>query len=256
MTKSANDHSNNRNQTLGEKLFSQIFANDLGLQKLEVSPDKLVSFLGGSSVVYRLAKVVQSFVKWSRAVDALNATGWLPFRTVLFHYIDEHRSDSSQLNCYLSEYYSTEWDSIRDDMILHLDRCQIDDEARATFREALKAHELGLYRCVCRVLFPEIERVIDGGHHSKELLEKLGGTQSLEHLSFQERLDYVICGQLINHVYESGKTREKLKENPVPNRHAALHGLVSYSSHKHSMNMLIFTDYIFRVLTTENGSEI
>ena len=255
MTKSANNHSNNRNQTLGEKLFSQIFTNGFNQWKLEELSDKLVSFLGGPSVMVQLAKGLQAFAKWSQDVDALNATGWLPFRTVPPRYIDEYGSDSFQLNGYLSEYYSTDWNSIRDNMISRLDRCQIDDEARATFREALKAHELGLYRCVCRVLFPEIERVIGGGRHSKKLLEKLGGTQSLEHLSFQERLDYVIFGQLIKHVYASDKRLGELKENRVPNRHAALHGLVSYSSHKHSMNMLIFTDYIFRVLTTENGSE-
>ena len=254
MTKSTNNHRNNSNQTLGEKLLSRILTNGLGIRKPEELSDKLVSFLGGSSVVPQLAKAIQSFVCWSQAVDALNVTGWLPFRTVPLRYIVEHRSDSSQLDFCLSEYYTTEWNSIRHDMILHLDCCQIDDEARAAFREALIAHELELYRCVCRVLLPEIERVIGGGH-SKKLLDKLAGTQSLEHISFQERFDYVICGQLINHVYNSSKLRKELRENPVPNRHAASHGLVSYSSHKHSMNMLIFADYIFRVVTTENGSE-
>ena len=33
-----------------------------------------------------------------------------------------------------------------------------------------------------------------------------------------------------------------------------MHGLVSYSTHKHSMNMLILTDYIFQILPQQNGS--
>ena len=37
----------------------------------------------------------------------------------------------------------------------------ITSEAKATFREALDAHEAGLYRCVCRVLFPEIQHFTD-----------------------------------------------------------------------------------------------
>ena len=35
----------------------------------------------------------------------------------------------------------------------------VDEEAKATVREALAAHEACFYRSVCRVLMPEIERV-------------------------------------------------------------------------------------------------
>ena len=130
----------------------------------------------------------------------------------------------------------------------------IDDEARETFREALSAHEAGLYRCVCRVLFPEIERTIGAGFRSKRLLEELIGTGDLADYAFRERFGYVFFGRLAKHVYQSGK-REDFERDPVPNRQAAIHGLVSYSTHKHSMNMLILTDFVFQILPPKNGHQ-
>ena len=41
--------------------------------------------------------------------------------------------------------------------------------------------------------------------------------------------------------------RDRFEKHPIPNRHAAMHGLVPYPTHKHSLNMLILADYVFRV---------
>ena len=105
--------------------------------------------------------------------------------------------------------------------------------------------------CVCRVLFPEIERMVGAGLRSKRLLKKLTGTGDLADYAFRERFGYVLFGRLVKHVYQSGR-REKFERDPVPNRQAAIHGLVSYSTHKHSMNMLILTDYIFQILPQDD----
>lgn len=179
--------------------------------------------------------------------------GWLPYHTVPFQIVDECGDDLDLLDSRFSEYYRTRWSEIRDDMESRLEDYHIDDEAMETFREALVAHEAGLYRCVCRVLFPEIERTIGAGFRSKRLIEKLTGTGDLADYAFRELFGYVLFGRLVKHVYESG-TRESLERDPVPNRHAAMHGLVSYSTHKHSMNMLILTDYIFQILHQVSGS--
>ena len=184
-------------------------------------------------------------------VDALNEVGWLPYHSAPFHYISECGDDLDLLDTGFSEYYRTHWSEIRDDMESRLEGYHIDDEARGTFREALAAHEAGLHRCVCRVLFPEIERMVGAGLRSKRLLEKLTGTGDLADYAFRERFGYVLFGRLVKHVYESGR-REKFERDPVPNRQAAIHGLVSYSTHKHSMNMLILTDYIFQILPQDD----
>jgi hypothetical protein len=43
-------------------------------------------------------------------------------------------------------------------------------------------------------------------------------------------------------------------DDPVPNRHAALHGLLPYAAQKHSMNMLIVADFLFQVICTVKRS--
>ena len=215
--------------------------------------DMFASSLGGEALM-EMGKFVHAFAKWSISIDALNASGWLPFHSASTKSIVKYQSDTTQLDRYFSEYYQTHWNSIRDEMKSSLDSYRIDDEARATFCEAIEVHEHGLYRCVCRVLLPEVQRVIGGGSRSKDSRDKFAGIQSLEDLVFKRHWDYVIFGQPVSSVYESGKIGY-FKDNPVPNRHAAEHGVASYSTHKHSMNMLIFTDYIFRSLPSEIGSD-
>jgi hypothetical protein len=38
--------------------------------------------------------------------------------------------------------------------------------------------------------------------------------------------------------------------DPVPNRHAAIHGLVSYTSLKSSLNAILVADYLLQALST------
>ena len=207
------------------------------------------------------APYLQAFRKWDRAVDALNAVGWLPYRSGSepLRLIEECGDDFVLLDERFSDYYRTRWSEIRDDMKSRLADYHIDDEARETFREALSAHESGYYRCVCRVLFPEIERMIGAGSGSRRMLKELTETGDLAHFAFRQRFDIILFDRLVSHTYEQvedkREKREKFARDPVPNRHAAMHGLVSYSTHKHSMNMLILTDYVFEILPpiTEAG---
>ena len=192
---------------------------------------------------------LQAFQEWDRAVEALNAVGWLPYRSEgPLHLIRECRDDLVLLDKRFSDYYRAHWSEIRDEMELRLADYHVDEEARATFREALSAHESGLYRCVCRVLFPEIERVVGVGHRKDRILEKLTATRDLAYLAFRERFGLILVDKLMDHMYESDIQPKRFEKNAVPNRNAAMHGLVQYSTHKHSMNMLILTDYIFEIL--------
>ena len=197
------------------------------------------------------AELAPRLAEWNRTVDTLNEVGWLPYHSAPIHQVDECGDDLELLDTRFSEYYRNGWREIREDMESRLAHYHIDDEARETFHEALAAHEAELYRCVCRVLFPEIERMIGAGFRSKPLLEKLTGKGDLADYAFREPFGYVLFGRLVKHVYESGR-REKFERDPVPNRQAAMHGLVSYSTHKHSMNMLILTDYIFQILPQDD----
>ena len=55
-----------------------------------------------------------------------------------------------------------------------------------------------------------------------------------------------------NHLYEQVKNeadRTELAANSIPNRHAAIHGLVPYSTEKSSLNSIFLTDFVFHIIT-------
>lgn len=204
------------------------------------------------------APYARAFVAWSHTVDALNDVGWLPYRSLPFQFVEECGGDLTLLDSRLSDYYRTGWPDIRAEMEYRLANHHIDDEARRTFCEAILSHEAKYFRCVCRVLFPEIERMIGAGRvGSKEMLRTMTGKRDLAVFAFGEVFDYVLFGRLVDHVYKNvnESNLERFERNHVPNRHAAMHGLVPYSSHKSSMNMLILTDYVFGVLSPLVDSE-
>ena len=41
---------------------------------------------------------------------------------------------------------------------------------------------------------------------------------------------------------------QRVEQDPVPNRHAAMHGFVSYSSPQNSLNTIFVADYMFRLI--------
>ena len=91
----------------------------------------------------------------------------------------------------------------------------------------------------------------DVGHiGSKKMIGKLTGERPLEDFSPREAFGLVLFGRLVRHLYEEVKDEErgKFEKDSVPNRHAAMHGFVPYSTHKHSVNMIIMADYIFQIL--------
>ena len=205
---------------------------------------------------------VKAFVTYHKIVEAFKKTGWLPYYSAPFHYVEECGEDIQLLETRLSEYYRTYFDDIRQDIESRLGHYNIDEEARATFREALSAHSVGNYRCVVRLLFPEIERMFRlqffenkaGKFPSKEMLEKLTDDKYLKDFTRREAFGWTLFGRLVKHLYEpvDNHNRTKFQQDSVPNRHAALHGLVIYSSEKHSMNMIIMADYVFQILTPQS----
>ena len=201
----------------------------------------------------RIRPFLEKLHEWSRIGEALNKVGWLPHHSVPYRIVVECEGDLARLDSRVADYYRTRWNEIRDDMESRLEDHHIDDDARATFREALSAHEAGFYRCICRALFPEIERMIGAGRvGSRKMLDKLlDESENPASLAFREIYNPVLFDRLVRHAYEQVVTedeRARFEQDPVPNRHAAVHGLVAYSTHKHSMNMLILTEYVFRIL--------
>lgn len=222
-------------------------------------------------------EVMSEFMKWNVSSEVLSKSGWLPHYTTPFDYIAKCGENNETIRNGLLNYYKDNWQNVRSEIEARVLSYKIDEEAKATFREALDAHEAGLYRCVCRVLFPEIERVFRTelfdnkiGHigYKKFIKKLIDDKKSIDAFITEGLYDLSIFGHLIKAIRGEEETTESeklifglfknvssekeceiLKQNPIPNRHAVIHGLVTYSSQQNSLNTIFIADYIFRIIT-------
>jgi hypothetical protein len=147
---------------------------------------------------------------------------------------------------------------VRSKLTEHILQYNIDQESKETFLEALDAHEAGLFRCGCRVLFPEVERLsrielLGNALPSKASQKDLRGVAGDLTMSETEpggRFALDLYRKLEKHLYANveSTTLIQYEQDSVPNRHAALHGLVAYRTAQNSLNTIIMTDYIFQVI--------
>ena len=223
------------------------FARDVG--KLQLGP---------------LVASAENLAMHARNAQALDEAGWLPHYSTPLDHMQACEGDKDAIHSLLSRYYREQWPEVRRDIESRLMEYDLDDEAKATFREALAAHDAGLYRSVCRVLMPEIERVArkelhgdgQGGITSQVVLRELAGRLPISLVEPGGFLGVKLFGRLSNHLYEhvdDEETRHRLALDPVPNRHAAVHGLVVYSTMQNSLNAVFMTDYIFQLISLLKG---
>lgn len=199
-------------------------------------------------------KMFKAWARHRRVDDA----GWLPHYTTPFDDIPVD-ADKAAVSAFLEAYYRENWLKIAGQFEEQIDGLPVDELAKAAFREAIAAHGQGQYRAVTRMLFPEIERV-----YRAELMEgKLKGLTGLGDLrgaipelpaSLFGPLDdpgVQLVRRLLDHLYrrvESDAEVAAIIDDPVPNRHASIHGIIVYASANSSINMLIMAEFLFIVI--------
>jgi hypothetical protein len=87
-----------------------------------------------------------------------DSAGWLPHYTTPFYLVKDD-TNATELSALLDDYYRQNWTHIRQEFNARLSGLAVDEEAKATFSEALDGHGHGLFRATPRLLFPEIERI-------------------------------------------------------------------------------------------------
>ncbi len=195
----------------------------------------------------------------ARRAQVLDEAGWLPHHSMPFGRMEECADDVGAVQELLCRHYQERWSDVCRDIEARLAEYDIDDEAKATFVEALNAHEAGFHRSVCRVLMPEIERVSRvelykgrlKGIASLPLLRELAGRLPITAVEPGGFLALNLFRRLSEHLYEDvwdEDSRRRFAEDPVPNRHAAVHGLVVYSSMQNSLNAIFMADFIFQAI--------
>lgn len=196
-----------------------------------------------------------------RQCSRIEEAGWLPHASSPYELVDQAGDDLAALDQAIDEHYRRDWQRISAVMLEEIQACDLDQEAKDTFGEALAAHGYGLYRCAPRLLYPEIERVsrieLHGGALDKmasqqRLVQAIGG------LTPAEMASTGVAGlrfykKLTEHLYlhlKDPSIVEAARADPVPNRHAAIHGLVSYTSAKSSLNAILVADYLLQAVST------
>jgi len=206
--------------------------------------------------------------------NLLEAAGWLPHYTMPLDQISEAYGPD-EINAIITAHYRNEFDTVEASFLARVAQYKLDDELTAAFREALACHRAGAYRATVRLLFPEIERVAckelyDG---KRKYIFEAGPTRAkqreagitslpdfFEHgmrLPLGHILDFEYGYQLLlkfgNHLYskvpDNVDAIALIAADPVPNRHAAVHGIVVYSTMQNSLNMLIMADFIFHLIS-------
>ncbi len=214
-----------------------------------------------STIVEPYAK---AWIRYNKIADTFRETGWLPYHSAPFHYVEECGQDIQLLENRLSNYYRTHWGDIRQDIESRLGGYLIDKEAKDAMHEAMNVYEAKFYRSVCRLLFPEMERVFrvrffdnrTGNISSQRIKEELTQGKTLENFVMGNPFGLVLFGQIVQHLYErvTEENRKNFEKATIPNRHAAIHGLAIYSSMKQALNMIFMTDYVFQIVSLGGGN--
>lgn len=224
--------------------------------------------------------VAHGMKRWEIA-EGLMARGWVPSSTTPFDLVEDCGNDTAGLQEALLAYYSNNWRNVRARLEASVGSRDIDDKAKAVFREALDAHEHGLYRCVSRLLFLEFERVLGkvllneeaGRIKHRRLARKLAdesgqlpisgvlssgihGMVMFRYLTEGTRIPRTPADRSKRpapgfrpglYVHVNKANLDHARQSPVPTRHAVAHGLADYSSQQNSLNALFIADYVFLI---------
>lgn len=188
----------------------------------------------------------------------VESSGWLPHYTTPFSLLTE-TMDVTEINDAMANYYQRNLAEVETQFLEKVRAYDLDQQVVETLMEALACHRFGLHRSCVRLLFPEIERVacleFYGGVRERRA-SLPGFSEAVMELPAGHILSFDFGAKLIakleSHLYiqvKGAAAIAKASADPVPNRHAAIHGLVDYNTAQNSMNTLIMADFIFHLLS-------
>lgn len=206
------------------------------------------------------AKIMEgltSFYGHVKKGELIEEAGWLPHYTSPFDSITLG-DDPAQVSSLIDQHYRDNWPNVKAQFMAKVATYSVDDEAKETFTEALELHEIGHYRAVVRLLFPEIERVARkevyegkmGIASLKELREAAGknlGLSSFGSIQYSLNLFHRVSEHLYEYVSDPAAV-EKYTNDPVPNRHASVHGIVIYKKVNNSLNAIIMAEMMLAIV--------
>ena len=211
-----------------------------------------------------LADLTSPYIEACRRGQLLERHEWFPHQTMLEFLFGGH-IDDADFNALVLAYYRENWAEVRQMIEQNLSDCPVDDETKAAFHEALDSHESGRYLSVCRNLIPELERVVRihlyGNKVGSFSVEKQMNIcfGNLPVSVFPDRsLGWIGFKYLRSHLYDHIRDEadlERYVNHQIPNRHAAIHGLVTYDNVQNSLNSIFVADYVLQLITAWKAFE-
>ena len=188
--------------------------------------------------------------------EAAMEVGWVVHHTLPTWLLDETAEED--LDGAIATYYKTQWGEVRRSIEANTAGYLIGRDSHELMKEGLEAHEMGLYRLVPRSVLPEIEAVIRKDLSGKNYgsldmgkeIDKLADVPAM----YIRNLTSAILefDALQEHLYVSIRddaTRDEFADTEIPNRHAAIHGIIAYASEKSSLNSIFLTDFVLQMVS-------
>ncbi|WP_050387313.1 hypothetical protein [Bradyrhizobium pachyrhizi] len=205
----------------------------------------------------------EELAKTDQRKHTLDRIGVLPHASTPVLLLDSQDDDA--IKAALQDHYIANWNEVGDNIRKRVQLLSVDDEAKAALAEGLEAHANGHYRAVCRLLLPEIERVArvelkgnaTGTIHVAAVVGKPAESLPITATNPRGYFALGLYQRLTEHLYikVDDTNRARLESDPVPNRHAAIHGLVVYNSFWNSLNVIFMTDYAFQLVSMIKAGE-
>ena len=191
--------------------------------------------------------------------------GWVVHRTLPTTLLEDASEDN--LDEAIMTHYKERWAEVRREIELATSGYLISEDSKETMNQILSAHEYRLYRLVPVAIMVEIERAVRVhlygelvGRHldiKGKIVDEIG---ELPISAFQDTTSGIIQHETLeSHLYEhidDDGDRSQFAENPIPNRHAAIHGLIPYSTEKSSLNSIFLADFVFQMITAIKRAKI
>ena len=246
-------------------LFDQIQRDIAAVSRPAALFDQIQRDIAAVSHPAALFDQIQHQFRWCDPLAAarkkgerLTKHGWFPHYTIPEALLDEG-IDDSDFNELLLSYYRDNWAQVRKMIEGNLSTYPVDGETKAAFVEALDAHEHGLYRSVCRNLITEVEHVVridlyGGKVGSFSVKKQIGDDFGILPVSILPDLKVGFIGYfyLQDHLYDNINNevdRNRFINHQIPNRHAAIHGLLTYQTLQNSLNSIFMVEYLLQLLS-------
>lgn len=254
-----------------EPMFSLVgkinsFSNNLSKLDKIFKPYKNISKIGLN--ISRIAKLpelinpfpeITKFSKYVSLVSKCQSSDWIPHRTTPFEQFSSPHIELEETQNLIEKYYKENWAEIKSDFANSFLSYSLDEVAISEILKVLELHENGDYRLVPLSVFPSLESLVRKHVEQKDIatVTSMKCARDLASTMYISDLNEFDHGMFLfkifdEHVFENmndASKLEELKKTDIPNRHAALHGYISYNSLRSSINTLIIADFILFIIS-------